>query len=105
MHLSLLTSWSHSVSKVALQSEPSHLLSDRWVQCTDKVNYSMADISTSMLPVYQNLLLNNNLRILVYSGDVDAVVPHIGGPLNTTCILDCWKIYMLNIIALVVIIK
>ena len=81
MHLSPLTSESCGVITVTFLPDffPVFFYSARWVQCTDKVNYSMADVSTSMLPVYQDFLLRQNLRILVYSGDVDAVVPHIGG--------------------------
>ena len=81
MRLDPRTSQSRGVVTVAFLPDFFSRLffSARWVQCTDKVNYSMADVSTSVLPVYQDVLLQQNLRILVYSGDVDAVVPHIGG--------------------------
>lgn len=50
-----------------------------WSGCSNIVNYSRSDLLSSMIPVY-NELLNQNppLRILVYSGDVDAIVPSVG---------------------------
>ena len=35
------------------------------------------DVLTSVLPVYE-ALLKTNLRMLVFSGDVDAIVPVVG---------------------------
>jgi len=35
-------------------------------------------IYDSMLPVYQRLFAEENLRILVYSGEGDATVTHVG---------------------------
>ena len=48
-----------------------------WSGCSSVVDYSRFDLLTSMLPVY-NELIAAKLRILVYSGDVDAIVPSIG---------------------------
>ena len=48
-----------------------------WTGCSDIVNYSRFDLLTSMLPVY-NFLFTAGLRILVFSGDVDAIVPTLG---------------------------
>jgi serine carboxypeptidase-like clade 2 len=48
-----------------------------WSGCSSVVNYSRFDLLTSMIPVYQELIAAG-LRILVYSGDVDAIVPSIG---------------------------
>lgn len=48
-----------------------------WQGCSDIVNYSRFDLLTSMLPVY-NFLFSAGLRILVFSGDVDAIVPTLG---------------------------
>jgi serine carboxypeptidase-like clade 2 len=42
------------------------------------VNYSRSDLLTSMIPVYQYLMAQPNLRMLVFSGDVDAIVPVTG---------------------------
>ena len=50
----------------------------RWTLCSGKVNYSSADVHTSVLPVYRRFFAENKLRILVYSGDVDGVVAHTG---------------------------
>jgi len=50
-----------------------------WQDCSDVVNYSREDLLTSMLPVYEYLLTNwPQGRYLVYSGDVDAIVPVTG---------------------------
>lgn len=45
-----------------------------WTDCTTRVTYSYADVLTSVLPVY-DYLFTTPLRILVYSGDVDGIVP------------------------------
>jgi len=49
----------------------------QWTDCSPRVNYSRADLLSSMLPVYQ-FLLKQGLKILVYSGDVDGIVPWPG---------------------------
>ncbi len=55
-----------------------------WEQCSSFLNYSIPDQAVSMLPVYQFLLANApQLRILVYSGDVDAMVP-VGVPASAS---------------------
>lgn len=48
-----------------------------WSGCSSVVDYSRFDLLTSMLPVYRELFAAK-LRILVYSGDVDAIVPSLG---------------------------
>ena len=48
-----------------------------WTGCSDVVDYSRFDLLTSMLPTYE-FLFQQKLKILVYSGDVDAIVPHLG---------------------------
>ncbi|KAG1653581.1 hypothetical protein FOA52_008028, partial [Chlamydomonas sp. UWO 241] len=52
-----------------------HALPRKWVDCSRYVQYSREDLLSSMLPVYRELLANAGLRILVYSGDVDGIVP------------------------------
>eukprot|EP01111_Echinosteliopsis_oligospora_P005467 TRINITY_DN1881_c0_g1_i1.p1 TRINITY_DN1881_c0_g1~~TRINITY_DN1881_c0_g1_i1.p1 ORF type:complete len:459 (-),score=135.72 TRINITY_DN1881_c0_g1_i1:75-1451(-) len=49
-----------------------------WTGCASQVNYSYTDLLASMLPVYQDILADGSIRILVYSGDVDAIVPITG---------------------------
>eukprot|EP00850_Spirogloea_muscicola_P005258 SM000023S07714 [mRNA] locus=s23:1018730:1022593:- [translate_table: standard] len=49
----------------------------KWADCTDEIEYSRRDLLSSVLPLYPRLL-ESNLRILVYSGDVDAIVPVTG---------------------------
>ena len=48
-----------------------------WSGCSDLVDYSRADLLSSMLPTY-SALIAAGLRITVFSGDVDAIVPSIG---------------------------
>jgi len=49
----------------------------KWSECSSVVNYSRADLLSSMFPVYE-FLLQSNIKILVFSGDVDAIVPVTG---------------------------
>ena len=42
-----------------------------WAGCSSVVDYSRFDLLSSMLPVYEQLIAAG-LRMLVYSGDVDA---------------------------------
>lgn len=50
-----------------------------WSGCSSLVAYNRYDLLSSMLPVYEYLFTNApELRILVYSGDVDAIVPTLG---------------------------
>lgn len=46
-----------------------------WSGCSSVVEYNQEDTQTSVLPLYQKFLAMKNLRILVYSGDTDAIVP------------------------------
>jgi serine carboxypeptidase-like clade 2 len=48
-----------------------------WTVCSSVVQYSRASLLSSMLPVYDELI-KAKLRMLVYSGDVDAIVPVTG---------------------------
>jgi len=48
-----------------------------WVGCSSVVNYSYTDLLASMLPVYQ-FLLKTDIQMIVYSGDVDGIVPTPG---------------------------
>jgi len=52
-------------------------ISYNWNMCSSLVDYSRTDLLHSMLPTYQ-ALVKSGLSILVYSGDVDAVVPYTG---------------------------
>jgi len=49
----------------------------KWGECSDKVHYSFDDVAQSVIPVYKQLF-KENLKILVYAGDVDAIVPYSG---------------------------
>lgn len=46
----------------------------QWETCSDVVGYNWTDSPLSMLPIYQELIAAG-IRIWVYSGDTDAVVP------------------------------
>lgn len=48
-----------------------------WYECSPNLNYSYADVLASVLPVY-SFLLKAGIKILVYSGDTDAIVPVSG---------------------------
>ncbi len=49
-----------------------------WQMCTDSIQYSYDDLLSSMLPVHRRLLDSKKLRILIFSGDVDGIVPTSG---------------------------
>ncbi len=61
----------------ALHANVSGALPGPWVDCTSSIDYSRTDLLSSMLPVWEGLL-GSGLEMLVYSGDVDAIVPVIG---------------------------
>ncbi|GFR42849.1 hypothetical protein Agub_g3807 [Astrephomene gubernaculifera] len=61
----------------ALHANQTVKLPWRWTDCTRSIVYSRDDLLASMLPVYQRLL-QTDLRMLVYSGDVDGIVPVVG---------------------------
>ncbi len=44
-----------------------------WSGCSSIVNYSRSDLLSSMLPVYENLLTQTNLKLNVLSGDIDGI--------------------------------
>lgn len=48
-----------------------------WAICSNIVNYSRQDLLSSMLPTY-NKLIKAGVKILVFSGDVDGIVPFTG---------------------------
>jgi len=72
-----------------------------WTQCSPRLNYSYSDLLASMFPVYNKLLNSgSNLRMLVYSGDVDGIVPVTGtrswlSAMNLP-ITEPWRKWMLN---------
>jgi len=49
----------------------------KWTQCSEVVDYSYEDLLSSMLPTYK-ALIEAGLEIVVFSGDVDAIVPVTG---------------------------
>jgi len=49
-----------------------------WEGCSSLVDYSYTDLLSSMIPVYQQLIQTNKLSMLVYSGDIDGIVPVTG---------------------------
>lgn len=56
-----------------------HVKEDKvWAQCSDSVRYSYNDLLSSMLPVYEELLKEDGIRMTVFSGDVDGIVPVTG---------------------------
>ena len=69
---------SHTHSHTLIHTHTHTHTLTRWTLCSGKVNYSSADVHTSVLPVYRRFFAENKLRILVYSGNVDGVVAHTG---------------------------
>jgi serine carboxypeptidase-like clade 2 len=49
-----------------------------WSECSGLMDYSRVDLLAPVIPLYQQFFEENKIRILVYSGDVDGVVPHTG---------------------------
>ena len=49
-----------------------------WSECSVLVDYSRSDLLAPVIPLYLKFFSENKIRILVYSGDVDGVVPHTG---------------------------
>ena len=49
----------------------------KWTQCSEVVEYSYEDLLSSMLPTYE-ALIEGGIEIVVFSGDVDAIVPVTG---------------------------
>jgi serine carboxypeptidase-like clade 2 len=51
---------------------------NRWSECSVLVDYSRSDLLAPVIPLYLQFFSENKISILVYSGDVDGVVPHTG---------------------------
>lgn len=70
-----------------------------WVECAN-LNYSTTDVERSMVPFYEKFFENDDLHIMIYSGDVDSVCPFLGSMYwidnFKQKIVDEWKPYYLN---------
>ncbi|CAM9824709.1 unnamed protein product, partial [Laminaria digitata] len=71
-----------------------------WEQCSSKVDYKSADMLRPMMPYYQRLLGDYGLKILVFSGDDDAVcategtqwwIYDLGYEVDETCYWKTWE--------------
>lgn len=49
-----------------------------WAECSSLVSYNKIDTETSVLYAYEYFITNTSLRVLIYSGDNDAIVPLTG---------------------------
>jgi len=50
-----------------------------WTECSNQVQYSYADVLTSVVPLYHKIMAEYpHIKMFVYSGDVDAIVPYWG---------------------------
>ncbi|KAK3018721.1 hypothetical protein RJ639_003916 [Escallonia herrerae] len=58
----------------ALHANITHSISHPWVTCSDVIRGGWTDSPKSMLPIFKELIAAG-LRIWVYSGDTDAVLP------------------------------
>ncbi|PRW44859.1 Serine carboxypeptidase 24 isoform B [Chlorella sorokiniana] len=63
--------------QLALHANVSGELPGPWKDCTQAIEYKRRDVLRTILPLYRELI-DAGLKILVYSGDVDAIVPVIG---------------------------
>jgi len=52
-------------------------ISYQWDECSGLVNYNYSDVEKSVMPLYDEFL-KAGIYVLVYSGDVDAIVPYSG---------------------------
>jgi len=52
-------------------------ISGKWEECSDVINYNFT-FGTNMIPYYRKFFREGNLKILIYSGDVDSVIPFLG---------------------------
>ena len=48
-----------------------------WAPCSAQVHYSTADTQTSVVDIYRNVLVNTTLKVLVYSGTSDLIIPTV----------------------------
>jgi len=62
----------------ALHANQSGKIPGPWKTCNEGLEYSRDDILSSVIPVYEKLLDSGSLDMLIYSGDIDAIVPVIG---------------------------
>jgi len=61
----------------------------KWAECSSRINYSYKDLMTPMTSVYQALFAAQPpLRMLIYSGDIDGIVPVTG----TRYVLDYFNL-------------
>ncbi|KAM0823448.1 hypothetical protein ACQ4PT_070867 [Festuca glaucescens] len=58
----------------ALHANVTGAINYTWATCSDTINSNWRDAPSSMLPIYKELI-GAGLRIWVFSGDTDAVVP------------------------------
>lgn len=63
--------------QAALHANQTRKLPGIWMDCSSAIQYSREDLLSSMIPIYEKLL-ETDLKILVYSGDVDGIVPVVG---------------------------
>ena len=63
----------------------------KWAECNNQVSsdWSQEALAASMVPYYTNKLFPAKLKILIYSGDVDTVVPATSKPSDS---LETFKI-------------
>lgn len=63
--------------QIALHANTTGDIPGPWRSCTDNLYYSKQDVMESMIPLYKELL-QSGIRILIYSGDIDAILPITG---------------------------
>lgn len=49
----------------------------KWVDCSPRIHYNYQNLLASVMPLYEEFKAEG-LKVLVYSGDIDAIVPYSG---------------------------
>lgn len=60
-----------------VQAALNAIVGTQWSMCSSVVDYERKSVLTSMLPVYQKLF-QAGVHVMIYSGDIDGIVPVLG---------------------------
>lgn len=69
-----------------------------WVECSTILQYDFDSVATSVVPVLRQLMATPGFHALVYSGDVDGIVP-VSGTLNWIAtlgqrVVKPWRVWL-----------
>merc|ERR1719476_442541 len=85
--------------KTALHFDDTHPVT--WTECDGSINsnWNQTDLNAPMMPVYQWLMNNSDIKILIYSGDNDSVCATLGTQQfiwNMSPINSAWKPWLFS---------